>query len=902
MSSIPPVDAPLIICSTARLAQSLREAHGREQLAQAQSQWQPLQAMTWQQWLDNVIEQALLSGLVPLDKTPRGQLNATQERILWEQAIAESLQQETLGVLFDQAGMASAAMEANRLLLEWNIVLDDGELTEETRQFMSWREYFRQRCKQSGWLEPARYIDWQIAHLQNSAGLIPKLVYLAGFDRISPQQQRLFDVLIACGAELRIWSTGLSEPAMAAQISYDDAEAECRAAAAWAKHKLAANPQTRLAIVVPQLAKLRARLAAILDDSLQPQTVHAEFAEMARCYDFSLGEPLANYPLVSTALALLRLVVQRYRFNQGDVSYLLRDVYWSGAEADVRASLEARMRRKLPASLSLEQLLRLVHKAQLDGLALSGLISQLEAMQQQAREWPRKQLVSAWVSSFSKLLEVSGWPGERSLSSHEYQTQKKWREILAGFAKLDDLLGNLDAAQALGRLSQICREDNFQPKAEAAPSLLVSGMLEAAATPLDAIWVMGMNDHQWPPPPSPNALLPAGLQRAAGTPNADNKVQAEFAADIHKRLLHSAPELVFSWAHKDGERELRMSPLLHGLPQPTASFGHAATLAEQLAQPAQMQRLDDHRAPPVAENENLRGGTGLLRAQAICPAWAFYQYRLGARALDEPLEGLDAMARGSLLHAVLQCFWQGRDSDWLNAMLPDELTAAIEKAVEEGVQLYSQQQEQTLPANFMVLERARLKRLLSAWLLFEQERSPFSVKACELELSQPIAGMHISLKLDRVDELADGALVVIDYKTGGQLDYKSWAEDRIAEPQLPIYAALAMHGEQVAAVCFARVRPHEQAFVGVASNDDVLPGLKGLDSARKVFAEDKFPDWAALLAHWQTSILAIAEEIKAGEAAVKYEKEADLAYCEVKPLLRLPERALQLEQMGGSNE
>ena len=127
----------IFICSTARLAQSLRDAHGREQLAAGQRLWQPLPALTLQQWLDDLVAQASLTGQIPLAQTPRGVLDATQERILWEQAISDALAQEPLGVLFDQAGMANAAMEANRLLLEWNIVPGDTEQTEETRQFLS---------------------------------------------------------------------------------------------------------------------------------------------------------------------------------------------------------------------------------------------------------------------------------------------------------------------------------------------------------------------------------------------------------------------------------------------------------------------------------------------------------------------------------------------------------------------------------------------------------------------------------------------------------------------------------------------------------------------------------------------------------------------------------------------
>jgi exodeoxyribonuclease-5 len=51
-----------------------------------------------------------------------------------------------------------------------------------------------------------------------------------------------------------------------------------------------------------------------------------------------------------------------------------------------------------------------------------------------------------------------------------------------------------------------------------------------------------------------------------------------------------------------------------------------------------------------------------------------------------------------------------------------------------------------------------------------------------------------------------------------------------------------------------------------------------------------------LLEHWYLSLSNIAQEIKAGEARVTVSKETDLVYCDVKPLLRLPERLLQFER------
>ena len=87
----------------------------------------------------------------------------------------------------------------------------------------------------------------------------------------------------------------------------------------------------------------------------------------------------------------------------------------------------------------------------------------------------------------------------------------------------------------------------------------------------------------------------------------------------------------------------------------------------------------------------------------------------------------------------------------------------------------------------------------------------------------------------------------------------------------------------------------EPQFSGVAASD-ALPDIKPFDDLKGNSAFKDFDSFEALILHWQQSLTAIAQEIKAGVANVKFEKETDLIYCEVKPLLRLTERALQFEQ------
>lgn len=894
---------PLILCSTARLAHSLRLAHARAQIAAGLTQWQPLETFTLNQWLEQQVQTLMLSGDIPAANAPSRALDTMEERLLWERTIEASLTSDVMKELFDSGGMANAAAEANALMQVWGIqsasLLSSSQTTEETSQFLLWRKAFQKACSQGDWLEPARYFDWQIDQLAKGFGnlpaTIPSTIYVAGFDRIDPQQQRLFDALSAHGVKVDRWHIASLPLKELTQVCLPDREAECRAAVAWAANIMRTNPRAQLAIVVPELAVLRERLASLLDDSLHPAAIQATNAEMPRSYDFSLGQPLAAQPLVAVAIALLRLCAGRRRVSQESFSPLLLQHYWSAdvTEADARAQFDAKLRRKLPQTISLKRIIRYAeHLTDVPRLA-----GNLRACTALLDVQPSSCLPSAWVQALQGLLASLGWPGERGLSSHEFQAQQAFQEVLGAISRLDALLGKVTLSDIVQRLAQNCRERIFQPRSLGNPGLQILGLLEAAGSPLDAMWVMGMNDHIWPPPPRPNPLLPAAVQRAVGTPNADSAVQAEFAMAIHQRLLQSAPQIIFSWAEKDADRMLRISPLIAGLPA-IKNLSLAATLAEQCL-PAggfQPQVLDDHLAPPIAAGEHVRGGTGLLKAQAICPAWAFYQYRLGARKLESPVDGLDVLERGSLVHAVLERFWLGRDSSILQPDKTDERQLAIDEAVKYAIAELNEKLDQPLPSRLMVLERHRLLRLMEVWLQFEAARqAPFAVEACEREIIQDIEGIEVRLLIDRVDALDDGRLVVIDYKTGAIPDYKNWVEPRMTEPQLPIYAALALAGENVAAICFAAVKRVDQSFSGIAAEAGLLPGVRDLEDkkTREVFTE--FPNWQALLQYWQQNIRAIAAEIKAGEAAVRFADEEELKYCEVMPLLRLPERKLQFE-------
>ncbi|KAF0164930.1 MAG: DNA helicase/exodeoxyribonuclease V subunit B [Rhodocyclaceae bacterium] len=892
LAELPGGPEPLVLCATARLATGLRRAHGELQAARGAVTWQALQSSTPAMWLDHLSSSALLRGEIQPASVPGTFLSRAQERSLWEQAIARDT--GAVAELFDREGMALAAMEAASLQRAWRIEVPEPLHTEEYRAFLRWRDAVAEACQAGSWRTADEVMAWRIECIARGIGGLPARLGIAGFIAPDPLVSRLLVVLEARGVELFRLDFGRGETMLAAGAELPDAEAECIAAANWARDRLARDASSRVRIAVADLPARRRLLESALENSLHPDAVGVGWAALERDFAFAAGSPLAAEPLVDVALRLLQLLVHSQRVAQTEFGALLCGPGWSADvdEADARASIEAVLRELLPPETSLERLVRAVLR-QADALQASRLAADLGALLEAARRAPRRQLPSAWAAVFAALLDALGWPGQRTLLATERAAVDELREALGGLLALDGILGRVDGGEALRQLQRQCRDQAFAAARQTPARVEICSLADALAGPVDGLWVMGLNEGAWPPAPRPNPLLPAELQRRAGIAAARADSLAVEAQSLQALWCESAGEVVFSWAQREGERPLRASPLLAEIPR-----REWPSLPVMPFSPEPLERLDDAKAPPVGADERIRGGTALLAAQAVCPAWAFYQYRLGAAVLPAPTFGLDARARGSLLHAALEEFWRGRSLADLTRM--DEVTrgAEIRRVVAHALAEFDRDAVEPLPPRLRQLEGERLQALLAVWLEVEAQRAPFRVVGCEERHALDIEGLPVRVTIDRIDELEDGRLVVIDYKSGRKVSADSWAEQRISEPQLPIYAALAFPGRAVAAVALARVTRDEPGFLGVAESDGLLPDVKALDAQRKRYAEDEFPDWQTLRRLWAERITDLAREVRDGIAAVVFDDEKNIQYCDVRPLLRVAERRQQFDETG----
>ena len=840
----------LTLCPTPRLVVALRADFARQQSA---PHWRTPSIMTLEAWLDDTLEAILLTQ--PLPATVPCKLPAEAEAELWTAVIRDELDADA--VLLDVQTLVQAAIEANRYTIAWHLPLAQfGDI--ETRQFRRWQVSFQQHCQRLKMLEAARYREWQLELLTQSTWCTPSTISLVGFEHDDAQEQHLKTLLQARG--IAVQEISAQPLGVCRQLALDNRDAECRAAVAWVCAQRTAHPQARLALVCTDYHQQR--LLDLLADNLPTEHLNV-----------SLGSPLAQQQMVASALLVLECAVES-QFDSERLSCLLTTLYWSQADASQRALLDARLRECLPPSFTRKQL-----RAALQKNAPERIKQEFNALWQNPLPAQRP---SAWAKTWAHVLAV--WPGTRSLDSYEVQVQKAWQKALETLAALDVLERDYSAAGALAVTRRICQNQLFQVQSSPDAALQILGLREPLSAPVDALWVLGMNDDILPPAPRPNPLLPYALQRQFALPNADSKVQAQLAARIFARLQVSAKQVIFSYSKMDDTRELLPSPLLANLPCLSEPPAPALTQAEILAQQPKpsLQALLDTQAPTIATGVAVAGGVGALQAQAVCPAWAFYRYRLAARPLHQPELGIDALTRGNLVHQVLADFWRQRSFANLTELSPSALQTTVQALAQAAVHRCSH--HRPYPQRLLELEVVALTERICAWLDFESTQPFRAVLSVEEKRQALLADIEFSFKPDRIHVLEDGSHVVVDYKTGSLPSLASWAEPRLLEPQLPFYALFA--APDLEGAYFARVRVGENAFDGVSTAD-----WKQRHKALQGFA-----NWQALTAHWRQCLTVLAQELQQGEAAVRVYDEAALRYCEVLPLLRLAERQLQLEQ------
>jgi ATP-dependent helicase/nuclease subunit B len=862
-----------VITSNTRAARNLRRAFADRQREDGQSAWQSPEILPWSAWLKRLWQEQLFQSPGHFNAL----LDERQERYLWERIIAADQPALDAGSLATECSRAWRTLHAYRIPREKNAF----RRKPDTATFFRWSSSYGSLCERNGWLDEARLPDQ--LHTTAAQQMEGREVIFRGFDSYTPQQQALIAVLQAAG--LAHASSGDQDAAAAdpVRIALEDSHAELRAAALWARERLEQDPGASIGVVVSNLESMRAATDRIFLEVLHPGALTLAGSETRRAFEISLGVPLSQVPIVSLALSILELAARPQ--SSEFVSRILRSPFLGDAdESGAKALLDASIRSRGFTDLSLDSLRNEANRL----TACRGFAIDIRTFGAAVARLSGRRSPSAWSREVLPLLNSVGWPGSRGVNSREFQGQRAFVELLRDFARLDLVAEPLEFDAMVRRLVQAADERLFQPENMGAPIQLL-GVLEAAGSRFDHLWVAGVHASAWPPEAHPSPFIPVDLQRLHNVPGSSAAERLEYASRTMQRLLRSAPNVIVSWPMREQDVELTMSPLIAGFTEMkhkpatenTFSYEHKVFAAA-----AGDSAIDD--LGPIVTEPTSSGGTKTFKLQAACPFRAFAELRLDANELATPMPGVDLKLRGHLLHRSLEYIWSELETQQqLRAQSEEKVEELVRKCIERAVVVWDTALFAEWEQKVVEIERERLKKFILELLEMERNRpTPFRVVELEKKREVTLGGITVNVKVDRIDELDGGGLVLLDYKSG-KPTVSQWEGERPDDPQVPIYATEL--GSRVVAAAFVQINPDETEFKGYAKKPGVLP-TSVLNFEWMTEKKKPAPTFDEMLANWRKTLDKLGGEFRAGHAAVDPKnRKKTCEFCHLGTLCRVNE-------------
>ena len=649
------------------------------------------------------------------------------ESSVWQDIIAQS---DSGAALVNKHGTARSAQEAWRLMQLWKISLADvrrqshfhnaansaANNANDLSAFLLWIDSFEKFCDKHGLISLSELVAQVIEKIAQGNIRVPQNIVLAGFQTPPPLYSDLISTLKDNSKNLQHFTPASYKPEQEI-IPCLDAEDEIQKAAHWAKAILAKNPSAKIAIINPKINQQAASLQRLFSTAFSVDDTVSLTTRHNKAFSLSLQNPLQEMPVIDTALGVLGL--NSRWLDTLSFCKLLRSPFliFSDSEESACAALEINLRDKgeLKIQLSLaRELSGREGKAEFSPLLSSSLLT-LDTLR---RAVPAKAPCAQWCDVFEAQLQCLGWPGTRELNQAEMLQLKAWSRALKLFKQTSHWHGPVSIDSALSHLGQIVRALSVNSGSDAAP-VQVLNPTEADGLHFSHCWVMGLSEQHWPAAAHPSPFIPRALQKAAGIPESDiNFLTTMAKQQLQQYSDNTQSHIVFSFPCQDDELSLKPSAMLESLTGIVPAEEKPEALAPLSDPVMAMLKTDstelfsDNASIPLSDNEHSSGGVSLLAHQADCPFKAFAMHRLGAKPLSKPAIGLPAHVLGSLLHEIMERFWQQIKTQQqlldASAQTIEELTFRI---VNAALQNKARHYLHTMTEKFITLESQRLSAL-----------------------------------------------------------------------------------------------------------------------------------------------------------------------------------------------
>lgn len=863
-------------------------------------------------WVRETWDKAAREGLSPYcDRRP---ITTTEETFLWTEIIEASQDNYPLLNPEETANVVSRAYQTAK---HWQLeeshqeVLQAYSVIPDIRVFMEWCQVFERQCLERQVISLADCLQ-QINHdLREGLPLpVAESFLLLNFYDPPPLYAALFENLSDRGTVSRVNRFTQSKEPPGAHHEFPTQEAEFLHCALWVKSLVEKAPQAHIGIVGELDENQKDALLHTLATVLNPDQVIELSTPQAWVNTTHSSHNLIQEGMIFDAFLLLGLL--RAEQKSEDICRLLRSPFLVACaeEREQRNQLERHMRRYFSDRCLPSELSHLMTKEDKD-YHCPILASALLSLRERSRRLDTKLSPGAWADFFSQLLSDFEWPGT-NLTRYQQQLLKQWQEALGQLANLSPVLGRIDSIKALSCLRNLCSRANHSQQFDASRQLSLYSIDEAVGLEFDHLWLLNFNDQVWPPSISPSPFLPYSLQKELRLPGSHSDIQHARAQASFQILCNSVSAPLISSHHRsDGDQDYRASAFSGQLgdiqknqDESLASQTHGF-YGTRFRQDYLLLTIEDASQVPLPRSDASLGGHQVLSDQSSCPFRAFALHRLQAEPLEAFSSGLNRMARGSAMHRAVEVLMQKIPSDKDLRMLD---AAAIEQYCDEAAREASNFLQHRYPAvmtpRFERIERKRSKQLLQRFLTgaeAEAGREPFRVIGREERLHWQFEDMHFNLVIDRIDELADGRLAVIDYKTGKTApSSSSWLAERPEDLQIPFYYTVMSEtwSAPVAAVAIAHLNAARIGYSGLPADQGFHRKLRPTETDTSIRTA-----WPELTTLFTSRIKAFAMEFRAGVSRVDPANDTNTCnYCQLGSLCRIDEIAASLSRRDGGED
>lgn len=327
-------------------------------------------------------------------------------------------------------------------------------------------------------------------------------------------------------------------------------------------------------------------------------------------------------------------------------------------------------------------------------------------------------------------------------------------------------------------LRQLMDNQAVRPMTGGHPRIFIWGLIEARLQHADLMIAASLNETVWPPIKEADPWLAPRIRSELGLPGLELRIG--IAAHDFSSVL-GAKKILLTRARRDARAPTMPSRFWLRLEAMATDLKRAEYLpywAKMLDEPRGFMPVERPAPnPPISERPKRIAVTRFDSLQS--DPYSYYASNiLGLRKLDPVDAEPTAAWRGSLIHKILES-WVKEDQNRIGKLKPRAL------AFLDAINAHPIQKTLWLP------------RLLQAidWIEAEIRENTIAgrqILDVEKEGRCVINGLELFGFIDRIDQMADGSLAIVDYKTGTPPSVASVRNGDIL--QLALLGLLIEHG------------------------------------------------------------------------------------------------------------